>query len=168
MLKKIRIGVIVCLIVGVLIGAYALWETQLKKQPLTVEALTGEIQSVYSIAPRYVEQDAQQAIFSFEKNGIEYELAIDRYSGHVQRLEKKSGAYQTPKEQDDIETIPILTEDEAIEIARQKLKGDVDSLHYKNGSDGGYYLIEIERGDKEATFQIHARSGEILSITWDD
>ncbi|GIN91014.1 PepSY domain-containing protein [Siminovitchia terrae] len=32
-----------------------------------------------------------------------------------------------------------------------------------------YYLVEVERDkEKEATVQINAITGEVLSITWDD
>ena len=40
---------------------------------------------------------------------------------------------------------------------------------YEKTNDGGYYLIEIEAADgQEGTFQIHAISGKIMSVTWDD
>lgn len=62
----------------------------------------------------------------------------------------------------------MLTDEEAIRIAKRELKGEVDALSYRSTSDGGYYLIEIDSDTREAVFQIHALSGEILSVTWDD
>jgi len=63
----------------------------------------------------------------------------------------------------------LITKEQAIAIVQTQLKGDVDDFSYEKTSDGGYYLIEIEAADdREGTFQIHAISGEIMSVTWDD
>lgn len=63
----------------------------------------------------------------------------------------------------------LITKEQAIAIAQTQLKGDIDDFSYEKTSDGGYYLIEIEAADdREGTFQIHAISGKIMSVTWDD
>ena len=63
----------------------------------------------------------------------------------------------------------LITKEQAIAIAQTQLKGDVDDFSYEKTSDGGYYQIEIEAADdREGTFQIHAISGKIMSVTWDD
>lgn len=61
-----------------------------------------------------------------------------------------------------------ISEQQAIQIALQQLKGEVDSVEYKETTDGGYYLIEIETKEEEAVFQIHAVLGNIMSVTWDE
>jgi uncharacterized membrane protein YkoI len=66
----------------------------------------------------------------------------------------------------------LISKKEAIQIALSQLKGEVDDVDFVRTSEGGYYLVEIEvdndeRGD-EAVYQIHAISGKILSVTWDD
>jgi uncharacterized membrane protein YkoI len=63
----------------------------------------------------------------------------------------------------------LITKEQAIAIAQAQLKGEVDDFSYEKTNDGGYYLIEIEAADeREGTFQIHAISGKIMSVTWDD
>lgn len=63
----------------------------------------------------------------------------------------------------------LITKEQAIAIAQAQLKGEVDDFSYEKTNDGGYYLIEIESADdREGTFQIHAISGKIMSVTWDD
>ncbi|WP_432353914.1 PepSY domain-containing protein [Sporosarcina sp. A2] len=66
----------------------------------------------------------------------------------------------------------MLTEQQAVQIALRQLNGEVDDVDFVNTSDGGYYLVEIEidvdDGPDEATYQIHAISGKIMSVTWDD
>lgn len=65
---------------------------------------------------------------------------------------------------------PVLTEAQAIEIAKQTLEGEVQEVTFTEDSDGGSYLVEIENDqlDKEVTVQIHAVRGETLTVEWDD
>ncbi|MEK5040162.1 PepSY domain-containing protein [Sporosarcina sp. FSL K6-3457] len=67
-------------------------------------------------------------------------------------------------------TTVLISEKQAIKIALGQLKGEVEDIEFVQTSDGGYYLVEIDDDDQddEATFQIHAISGKILSVTWDD
>jgi len=63
-----------------------------------------------------------------------------------------------------------LTEQEAITIAKSKVAGEVEDIDIGQSGGVSYYLIEIENdeADREATVQINAISGEVMSITWDD
>ncbi|KAA0955803.1 hypothetical protein FQ087_14535 [Sporosarcina sp. ANT_H38] len=63
----------------------------------------------------------------------------------------------------------LISMEDAITIAEAQLIGEVDDVSYERTTDGGYYLIQIDSDDDgEGTFQIHAISGEIMSITWED
>lgn len=63
----------------------------------------------------------------------------------------------------------IITEDEAKQIALKHVKGQIDDVDLETDNDLSYYLVEIDTPDeREATVQIHALTGEVLSITWDD
>lgn len=70
------------------------------------------------------------------------------------------------------QTTVLLTEQQAIQIALRQLNGEVDDVDFVKTSEGGYYLVEIEidadDGPDEATYQIHAISGKVMSVTWDD
>ncbi|WP_170061512.1 PepSY domain-containing protein [Rummeliibacillus pycnus] len=59
----------------------------------------------------------------------------------------------------------IINKKEAEKIAKKKLNGTIQSATYFETSNGGYYLVEIETKGKVETFQIHAVSGKIMSIT---
>lgn len=62
-----------------------------------------------------------------------------------------------------------LTEQEAIVIALSNVQGKVEDTDLEETDSAAYYLIDIETDDeREATVQIHAVSGEVMSITWDD
>ncbi|MFJ7737320.1 PepSY domain-containing protein [Lysinibacillus sp. NPDC097287] len=90
-------------------------------------------------------------------------LLMDAYTGEV--ISEKD----TPKEVNEpvIEKV-VLSEQKAIQIAQQELQGEVESVKYKETADGGYYLIEIESDNAEATFEIHGVTGKIMSVSLEE
>ena len=62
----------------------------------------------------------------------------------------------------------LLTERQASEIALSKFSGEVDEIEFVDTPDGGYYNVDIDNGEDDATLQIHALTGEVLTITYDD
>lgn len=68
----------------------------------------------------------------------------------------------------------LITREQAIEVALGQLQGEVEYVTFEQTADGGFYLVEIEQDDDdgdddlEAIFQIHAITGEIMTVTWDD
>lgn len=64
----------------------------------------------------------------------------------------------------------IITEKEAGVIATQYVNGgQVDDIDLKETNSHSYYLVEVEfNDDREATVQVNAISGEVMSVTWDD
>jgi uncharacterized membrane protein YkoI len=67
----------------------------------------------------------------------------------------------------------LITQEQAIKIALGQIKSEivdeVDDFSYVKTDDGGYYLIEIDTKDnRQATIQIHAISGIIMSVTWEE
>jgi len=90
-------------------------------------------------------------------------VVLDAHSGELVSEEKK----EIP-----VENV-LITKERAIEIALEQLRGEVDHVSFEHTDDGGYYLVEIEQDnedsdDIEAVFQIHAITGKILSVDWDD
>lgn len=62
-----------------------------------------------------------------------------------------------------------LTESEAINIAISQVQGQVDDIWIDTEGDLTYYLVKIETNDdREATVQIHAITGDVMSVRWDD
>ncbi|WP_042476514.1 PepSY domain-containing protein [Bacillus ndiopicus] len=61
-----------------------------------------------------------------------------------------------------------ISEQQAIQIALKEQPGIVDKAKYKKTDDGGIYEIKIEHGDYETEFIIHAITGKILSVEFDD
>ncbi|MFS0863936.1 PepSY domain-containing protein [Fredinandcohnia sp. 179-A 10B2 NHS] len=68
------------------------------------------------------------------------------------------------------ETVRRITEQEAIQIALQQIRGKVDEVELEEKNGQPYYFVDIENEEKEeeGTVQIHAISGEVITIVWDD
>lgn len=119
------------------------------------EYTAGTIQSVQ------LTDDMYQVIIENERKIKN--LTMDGYTGVI--LSETDNV----KESDTlIEEEPVLTKRQAIQIALKELKGEVDSIDYKETADGGYYEIEIESDHDEAVILIHGVTGEILSVERDD
>lgn len=159
---------IVLVLVVVSGSAYFVWAETIKPEPLSQKELIERIQLTYDVTPTYVAQQDDNVIFRFKKDGVTYNMTVDELDGHVEKLTKIAGKYSAPEKEQAIPTTKVLTDEAAIKIASKELQGEVDALSYRSTSDGGYYLIEIDGDEAEAVFQIHALSGEILSITWDE
>ncbi|WP_225942062.1 PepSY domain-containing protein [Sporosarcina limicola] len=84
------------------------------------------------------------------------------------KMDAKTGLVLSEKIDETTIENAVITKKQAIKIAHKKLKGEVEYVTFKKTDDGGYYLIEIDGDHDEAVFQIHAISGKVLSIIWDD
>lgn len=87
------------------------------------------------------------------------------------------GSDSTPEdsnigEDSDPETPPMrmITKEYAKKVSLAKVPGTVEDIEYRDEDDGSrYYLVEIEKSNgKEATIQVNAITGKIMTITWDD
>jgi uncharacterized membrane protein YkoI len=62
-----------------------------------------------------------------------------------------------------------LTATEAREIAKKQVNGVVDHISLETSGQQTYYLVEMKTQDgREAIVQIHAITGNVMSVTWDD
>lgn len=63
----------------------------------------------------------------------------------------------------------MITKEYAIKLSLEKVPGTVEDVEYRENKSSRYYLVEIEREDgREATIQVHAITGKIMTVTWDD
>jgi uncharacterized membrane protein YkoI len=86
-------------------------------------------------------------------------ITIDAISGEI-LASTTSTINETPK---------TLTVEEAGQIALKQIQGSIDDIWLETKNEQTYYLVEVETPeDREAIVQIHAITGEVLSITRDD
>ncbi|WP_339252273.1 PepSY domain-containing protein [Sporosarcina sp. FSL W8-0480] len=70
----------------------------------------------------------------------------------------------------------LISEKQAANIGMSQLPsgmiGEVDDVEFVKTTEGGYYLVQIDIDTEddldEVTYQIHAISGKVLTVTWDD
>jgi uncharacterized membrane protein YkoI len=87
-------------------------------------------------------------------------ITVDAISGKI--LSTKSDVINDPPK--------TLTQQEAGKIALKQIQGTIDDILLETKNEETYFLVEIETQDDrgEAIVQIHAITGKVLSITWDD
>jgi uncharacterized membrane protein YkoI len=138
-----------------------------KIQILSEKEVREEIAKKYigEIKRLLLNKKKEQPIYNAEvvKEKALMELQVDAITGEI----ISENMIETTKE--DV----LITRDHAVKIALGQLKGDVEYVAFKKTDDGGYYLVDIEQDnedtdDVEAIFQIHAITGEIISVEWDD
>lgn len=84
--------------------------------------------------------------------------------------EKEPAKEETPPAQEAPKPSVRLTPSEAANIALNEIPGELDDdIEFEETQDGGYYMVQVEAGDdREADIQVHAITGEILTVSWDD
>ena len=194
-MRNIFVRMLIILTVVVVISYLFFTQFQsVTEQPiLTMEEAKMRVEELYVGDVQSVSSSDDTFIISFEKNTSIYEVRVHKETGvfselvviyaaeHPQVATEENNAQPGPAEdssnavgQEKSSTptknlaATILSEQKIIAIAQKQLKGEVDSVEFYETADGGYYLVEIETTEDEATFQIHAITGEILSISFDD
>ena len=183
MKRKIRIGVtvcIVCLLTMLFIIAirHITADTSLSERQIIsrVEALYG------GVVDHTIKQDEAYFV-TFSTAQATYEVTVDEVNGRFSNL---TVIYEQPTEQQptapdvaDTQVQPssppasaqkpiLLTEQQVISIASAQFTGEIEEIDFENTADGGYYLVEIDTAAEEVTVQIHAITGKILSVSFDE
>lgn len=157
----------------------------------SAETLT-EQEARESVVTRYsgeiieIKQERDKYVVDLQLDTGLYQIHIDAQNGEVLSLEHKEAFPVTdennpshppvsePEEPGEPEPTPgepplLLTEDEAAQLALQHIPGEVDDVDWKQVDGTGFYLVEIDLEDgREAIVQIHAITGEVMSVSWDD
>ncbi|OCA85682.1 hypothetical protein A8F94_12460 [Bacillus sp. FJAT-27225] len=85
-------------------------------------------------------------------------LTIDAVDGNI--LSKTNDPVNPSKQ---------LTETEAAKIAAKQVKGELDDISLQSSNGLTFYLCEIKTADgREATVQVNAITGDVMTVTWDD
>ncbi len=147
---------------------------QLSKPEKTSPKILSEKEVRDIIAGKYTGEIERISLNESEEVPM-YEVEVAKEQALVTvRIDALVGEIISEKVQEEPAENVLITRERAIEIALGQLQGEVEYVTFKQTDDGGYYLVEIEQDDEdghddlEAIFQIHAISGEIMSVTWDD
>lgn len=154
---------------------------KLNEQPkLTEEEVKKRVENVYSGQVSNLVEKEHGYDITFKKDSEIYEVFINKINGKfsdltliegnqvAQKSEENDKELAPSEEKNKVEQHVILKEDQVISIVLKELSGEIDDVDYVSGPDGGYYLVEIENETEEVEFQIHAVTGKILSVKFDD
>jgi uncharacterized membrane protein YkoI len=151
---------------------------------LEVDAETGNIQNLQQVKKTDSEKEEKPAISEAEAK----KLAEETYRGNVQALTLHRKIYSitvltkteqiklemnadsgkiTSEDKSSIEknTQHVkLTEEQAKKIALAEVNGKIEDIDLEEEEDSVFYEVEIESGQQEATIQIDAFTGKVLSV----
>ena len=151
---------------------------------LEVDAGTGNIQNLQQVKKESPEREEKQALSEAEAK----KLAEETYSGNVQGLTLKDKIYSitvltkteeiklemnadsgkiTSEDKSSFEKNPKqvkLTEEQAKKIAMTEVNGEIEDIDLEEEDDSVFYEVEIDSGQQEATIQIDAFTGKVLSV----
>lgn len=128
----------------------AIVKNEQEKVYLTLDGETGEI----------LEQE-EEKLQTADKENTSESTEPDNSSNKEEEKPEQSGESEEKSQN--------LTTEEAVQIALDTVYGEVDDIDLEDEDGQQYYFIEIETDDdQEAEIQIHAITGEVISIEWDD
>ncbi|MCM3594787.1 PepSY domain-containing protein [Metabacillus idriensis] len=151
---------------------------------LEVDAATGSIQNLKQVKKADLESEKEPALSEADAK----KLAEETYSGNVQTMTLQGKTYSiillTKTEEIKVEMNadsgeiksedkssiektkqPVkLTEEQAKKIALAEVKGNIEDIDLEEEDGSVFYEVEIEAGQQEATIQIDAFTGKILSV----
>ncbi|RPF52261.1 PepSY domain-containing protein [Aquisalibacillus elongatus] len=127
---------------------------------LTEEEIINQINEQYNGQLVTVEfEEGDQPIYKLEIKGEKhrYRLVVNAETGEVESEEKETVQQ------------PPISGDEAVDIALNKISGEVDDIELEDLNGTLYYFIQIENElDQDIEVKINALTGNIASIIYDD
>ncbi|SDO16778.1 PepSY domain-containing protein [Halobacillus aidingensis] len=145
---------------------------RLSAEPLTESDIREKVQTQYNGEITDVTSTEGHYLATIELEEGVYEVAVLKKDGRISDIKPikkfQNNDSTSGSQSENTKTQPI-TEEKAKAVALNEIEGEVDDIDFESEGDPAFYLVEIERpGGEEATVQIHALSGEIMSVTWDD
>lgn len=102
-----------------------------------------------------------------------YEVAVDEENGRFSQLhliQKTVPAENSPEEarKPEVQEQPRITHEQAQQIALQAYPGEIEAITLQQSADGGYYLVEVDSETTDVILQIHALTGIILTVSFEN
>lgn len=172
MSKSIKWTLTILGLVLVLVIGWQVVNEKLSAEPLSEEEVREKIQSQYNAQlTEWVDMDNHYSATMELEEGL-YEVIVRKADGSVadmRQVENFVKEESPTTEKPPVSPAEPMSEEKAAEIALQEVDGEIDDIDLETEDEVSFYLVEIERTDDlEATVQVHAITGEILSIDWED
>ncbi|MEK5185540.1 PepSY domain-containing protein [Solibacillus sp. FSL W7-1324] len=145
---------------------------------LNTNELEMKIKDIYNAEVQTLIKQKNYYVASFDKDGSIFEVNVNAVTGQFSDLkliyknESKQDEQTNPDTSNENQaaenaTKPLLSKEQAVDIALKEVPGEVDSVEFVKTAQGGIYFVEIEQED-DVTVQVHAITGEIIVIKYDD
>ena len=166
----------ILLVIGIISLSLYAYGQVITKTTLGEAEVKNRVESLFNGKVQSITKKNQQYEVTFSKSDFIYEVSVDEVEGTfhtITLIQAGTIKEETPEEEEkttieEPQTVNPLTEQEVIKIATSQFPGEVDEIEFVDTTNGGYYNINIENDEDEATMQIHALTGKILTITYDD
>lgn len=137
---------------------------------LTAAEIESRVATLYEGTVTSNIKKGERYYVTFNKNDATYEVMVNEVDGGFSNLQLIASG-TTPLAPPPTQQAPsnvTLSESQASAIALTQFDGKIDEMDFIHTADGGYYLIEIEAQETDIIVQIHAITGKVLSVTFDD
>ncbi|WP_339171795.1 PepSY domain-containing protein [Solibacillus sp. FSL R5-0691] len=145
---------------------------------LNTNELEMKIKDIYNAEVQTLIKQKNYYVASFDKDGSIFEVNVNAVTGQFSDLkliyknQSKQDEQTNPDSSNQNQaaenaTKPLLSKEQAVDIALKEVPGEVDSVEFVKTAQGGIYFVEIEQED-DVTVQVHAITGEIIVIKYDD
>lgn len=104
-------------------------------------------------------EEAPQYVVEASDQNTKKTIIVDAKTGEIVSEKVKEPDIAPPP------SSTVISLKRAKQIALLHLNGTVQSVTFKDTSDGGYYLVSVNGSNMDATFEIHGISGKVLSVT---
>ncbi|MCP3761772.1 PepSY domain-containing protein [Domibacillus sp. A3M-37] len=145
---------------------------QLFRQPDVTMAEAGEkLAQQYNGTVIKSTEENGQFVYMIQVAEGEYKVAVDSETGELSgmtRTNQEAAPSKEPKQGSE-NTTRQLTPEEAGQIALKQVPGVIDEVELGDEEEAGSYIVDIDaENGEEATVQVNAVSGDVISISWDD
>ena len=176
--NKIKIAVTGCLVCLLALFFIIAIGRITEDTSLSEKQIASRVEALYGgVVDNTIKLDGVYAV-TFSTAQATYEVMVDEVNGRFSNLaliyekptvvQEEENVTNTPNQSEPAQPNTPLTEQQAIQIASAQFAGEIEDVDFENSADGGYYLIEIDTKTEEIIVQIHAITGKILSVSFDD
>jgi len=117
-----------------------------------------------------LDEDDNRYVYEFELNTSkgEAEVKVDAVTGKVLEKEYDDDNDDDREEKDQFSKQNIITEQEAIDIAKKAVDGTVNEMELDEDDNRYVYEFELNTSKGEAEVKVDAASGKVLEKEYDD
>ncbi|QHT47713.1 hypothetical protein M662_14890 [Bacillus sp. SB49] len=149
-------------------------------EPLTDNDVRTKVEDQYSGEVSRIIAEDDHYTATVQTDAGTYEVTVLKVDGSIANVQRVAGSDTTDQQQKEESSDPpeenspssetkTISEQEAERLALAEVDGEVDDVDLEENDGTIYYLVEIEQKDeREATVQVHAVTGEVMSVSWDD